>query len=677
MSSLNVYYGEPKCFAFRYKKYKPTLLDAIAFIEAQGAPRDGWFVRVSGKFDKVFNTLLMSDLSFTGKRNRIKEKYSIPTTRKIIEQFNAEKTGKQLAESCVLLKEVKFGLVNHTILKVITDVMPEDWKTEYLNLKVDCIVYYPKEMICNSVSDYQKLYDGLPLEPEIETLNQDKLALETQTQNYKNNASLNFPIGEYWTQLRETRNAYKKQKNKVQEVFKIVGNSGYGALACVHLAVNNPMAANQITATARVGCWLMTNSLNGCNPITDGTVFNWDTMPYGQKFKDIIASNSEYVFNYSDKIESGLNHTDVGQSWINKNFKKHLASFYGLSESHELVTLFDYELKTENFITNDVSEKLNNWISSLDYEPTDKEIEEFLDKNGKRVSTNIFTTYVNTNAGNYVKLMGDNSVLIEGTEYDFNAQAGEIKARSYSSQRDKGLLPWFIKSVSEKYESPYLYTENNVIKFGDGNALAIKFVELLKEPIAHPMGFSTTNYKTMKLVSRSQFLFLNQSQLRNFERNEETLSKLTNAPTVGIKRLLGRDFWETLTNEDLKNYGVELIDGLDYYDYAKTHPVGLGFELLSFNRGYDNSIKKVRETIQEKILNGCKNFNAELHLSRSLKHGEKFKYLLASIIVKRKNAEENLKNKLSKSAYEPTIFVVGPENVGTIAELWGYSDSEP
>jgi hypothetical protein len=618
----------------------------------------------------------MSDLSFTGKRNKVKEKYSIPTTRKIIEQFNAEKTGKQLAESCVLLKEAKFSIVNHHILKVITEIMPSDWCQEYLNLSVDCIVYYSEEMICNNVSDYQKLYDSLPLEPEIETLNQDKLALETQTQTYKNNACLNFPIGDYWTKLRETRNAYKKQKNKVQEVYKIVGNSGYGALACVHLAVNNPMAANQITASARVGCWLMTYALNGLNPITDGTVFNWDTVPYGQNFKDILASNSEYVFNYSDSIESGLNHNELGQAWIDNNFKKHLANLYGLSESSELLNLFEYELKTENFITSDVGNKLNTWIDSLDFKPTNKEISEFIKNNGGKITTDKFTGYVNTNAGNYVKLMGENSILIEGTDYDFNSQAGDIKARSYNSQRDSGLLPWFIKSVSERYESPYLYSENNVIKFGEGNSLAIKYLELLKEPIAHPMGFSTTNYKAMKLITRSQFLFLNQSQLRNFERNEETLAKLSNAYTVGLKKLLCKSFWENITNDDLRANNVELIEGIDYYDYAKNHPVGVGFELLSFNRGYNNSLQKVRAMIQQKILEDCKNFNADLNISRSLKHGEQFKFLLASIIVKRKNAEENLKSELVDSAYEPTIFVVRPDNVGTIADLWGYNDSE-
>ncbi|MFM6205670.1 hypothetical protein, partial [Planktothrix sp.] len=131
-----------------------------------------------------------------------------------------------------------------------------------------------------------------------------------------------FDIGAIWEQLKNNRNKYKKEKNPVQEVLKLFQNSGYGVLACLYLSTNNLMASNQITAQARVGAWMMVNSLNGFAPITDGTAFSWDNVPIGQAFKDILKINPEYVFNYDDSIKSGLHLPKDRQSWIDTKFKK-------------------------------------------------------------------------------------------------------------------------------------------------------------------------------------------------------------------------------------------------------------------------------------------------------------------------------------------------------------------
>ena len=85
------------------------------------------------------------------------------------------------------------------------------------------------------------------------------------------NLCLNFPINTYFPILREKRNKLKKEKNPIQEVYKLFGNSTYGALACIYLAINNLLAANQITAMARANTWMMINFLNGFQAITDGT----------------------------------------------------------------------------------------------------------------------------------------------------------------------------------------------------------------------------------------------------------------------------------------------------------------------------------------------------------------------------------------------------------------------
>jgi hypothetical protein len=222
----------------------------------------------------------------------------------------------------------------------------------------------------------------------------------------------------------------------------------------MYLAINNLVASNMITSMARTNCWLMLYALNGFSPITDGTCFSWENLPLGKKFRELVTENPSYVYSYSPNIESGIDKNLVGQNWIDTDFKKHLASFFDIPETHYLVKLFDYELKDESFLTKEGEEVLESWSESLDYVPTEKEISQYLSglakENGKSfyiVSTE-YNRYINTNGANYVKGLDKSSVLIDDYEYDLNSQTGQIKARSYSSKRDKGLLPWFLESVT-------------------------------------------------------------------------------------------------------------------------------------------------------------------------------------------------------------------------------------
>jgi hypothetical protein len=140
------------------------------------------------------------------------------------------------------------------------------------------------------------------------------------------------------------------------------------------------------------------------------------------------------------------------------------------------------------------------------------------------------------------------------------------------------------------------------------------------------MGFTKQSYKMMKLISRSQFLFLNETQLRNFETNENNLSELS-------KFIFNKQFWDTLKPNEVSEYNAELREGVNYHDYARTHTVGIGFELLALTKKYKGSIQAIRELIYEKIMDGCTNFNAQIHINDKIReNAESFKYLLASVI---------------------------------------------
>ena len=644
MSNLKIYLGEPKVVTFKYKN-KPKLRDVAAFIKQKNIPNDGWFVRVSGNFEKVFNTLILSDLRFVPKKLKNPEiipfntdiqssvmvasnpsRYGINDNKKVLGGFNNDKVGKKLATSTLLLKEVKFGLVNYDILEAI-ELYPSEWVLEFLDLDVNALVYFAPELIVDTLDELETKRASLPDEPILQKFDFDKEINSHTSQNYKNNVALRFDIGAIWTELKDNRNRYKKEKNPVQEVLKLFQNSGYGVLACLYLATNNLMASNQITAQARIGAWMMTNTLNGFAPITDGTGCSWDNIPIGQTFKDILKVNPEYVFKYDDTIKSGLALPENRQEWINNEFKKHMAKFYQVDVNHHLIQKFDYELKTENFET----------------------------KEGEKVETDLFTIYVNSNSGNYIKGMGECKIMLNETEYDFIHQIDYLKARSYHANDD--LIRWYSESLIDGYKLPTIYSENSILKFGDGTQKAIQYLKEV-DRIVHPMGFSLKVFKMMKLISRSQFLFLNETQLRNFETNESKLAEIS-------KLFSSKKFWDEFEHD-------EKIEGENYYEFSKSHSTGVGFELLALMNKYKGSIKSVRQLIQGKILEGCQNFNAGLNIDRTIDKvlNDDIKQVLATVIMLKKNEDTKLKNTLLNSLSEPTLLVVSRENVHTLNDVW-------
>jgi hypothetical protein len=263
--------------------------------------------------------------------------------------------------------------------------------------------------------------------------------------------------------------------------------------------------------------------------------------------------------------------------------------------------------------------------------------------------------------------MNDCSILINDSDYDFNEQNNYVKARSFNGKNDV-LIDWYLSSIGNKYTSPIIYSENKIINFSDGNALATRLLESGgSRHIAHPMGFSTEGYKMMRLISRSQFLFMNETQLHNFETNETKLTELTN-------HIFNKKFWELLTNEDLKEYNATLNPEIDYYKFSRTHSVGIGFELLALSRTHKGSIESVRKLIFSKILECCNDFNAGLNINRSFKLADNFKYLLAAVIVLKGNAEYKLIKCLEASANESTILSLTSENIKTLSTIWNTTE---
>jgi hypothetical protein len=71
--------------------------------------------------------------------------------------------------------------------------------------------------------------------------------------------------------------------------------------------------------------------------------------------------------------------------------------------------------------------------------------------------------------------MGECSIMLDEIEYDFIHQIDYLKARSYHANDD--LIKWYSESLRDGYKQPIIYSENSILKFGDGTQKAIQYLK--------------------------------------------------------------------------------------------------------------------------------------------------------------------------------------------------------
>lgn len=635
LGDMDIFIGEPSIRCFEVDK--PKLRDALKFVESN-CDRDAWFIRVSGKFQKSFNTILHSDL-----KSDLSEKISFQKeanpNKKLIESWDAYKLGKNQAESTILYKECKFSLITAYTMDCIR-ANPQEWIDEYLDLDVDALVFVPRALVANSISDAFLLRNSEELRAISKQFNAENGDMHIKVSCGARNVCLKMPVRDYYKELKAIRKKYKKAKNPIQEVYKLILNASYGSLACPFLPVNNPLAANIITSSARATAWLMMNSLNGFQVITDGCTFSWNHIPLGRKFKDILEENPKYLLDFDASIDSGIsdlvssdNFESECQNWIDENFIQHMRDFY--QSDCISINRFAFELKDEKYTL----------------------------ENGEILSgIRNFTIFANHGSGGYAK--GYKGALIYQNGYKYNLvdpKYSKLKARSFKGG-DLGLLEWYVATLRDGYSKPYLSSEIELLKLGAANQAAIGILKELEsedERIAHPLGFAIKRHKMMKLITRSQFLFQNEKQLRNFEQNlygkVASLSFYQNH----------RGYWKSAA----ESTDLPLIDGIDYNRENKRNPVGLGFEILAINRRHKGNLGIIRNRIADLIIDGCTNFNAGLNLDRAIESFDSFTDIFALNVVLKANSKHDLKMLCINSADEATLLSVSPKNIKKLSEF--------
>jgi hypothetical protein len=220
----------------------------------------------------------------------------------------------------------------------MVQALPEPVRREYEALAADSLVFYPRQLVAADGPGYDRLVealrrDELPWATELDLAGLRMQEVERIDDDY---VSLRFPVGRYAAKLQKLRARARRKhgdKSGQELALKLQVNTMYGVLASPHLPVNNAVAANAITATARAQAFAMTLALNGYQVVTDGCTYRLDQVP-ACTFAECLRRQPDYPLRRPDGggsipfLDPGsIPQDDEGFThW----YRRHVAWFFGV-----------------------------------------------------------------------------------------------------------------------------------------------------------------------------------------------------------------------------------------------------------------------------------------------------------------------------------------------------------
>lgn len=278
-SALNRFdypFGHPKCDSFTQEAM--TLKDFFKRYSDELVP-NLWQIMVSGKLS-FEQDLIASKLKVTG--NKIKQRLYDEDTESIL-------TEKVMTNFEVMLKEIQNGVITSDVWEVIEKVCSDKEKNEILKLKVVAYSYYPKSRevsVEEFIEGVEEYYQGNQV-VKINGFDYPKhtWARDVEDQSITHDTRFNkwcrIPIKSFLNPFIELRKEWKslvKTKGDVNDLnqnnIKLIINTLYGNLVSIYFDMGNPVVANNITASARMGVWMMSKALLTVQSITDGGLFS-------------------------------------------------------------------------------------------------------------------------------------------------------------------------------------------------------------------------------------------------------------------------------------------------------------------------------------------------------------------------------------------------------------------
>lgn len=167
------------------------------------------------------------------------------------------------------------GIITSDVLKVLDKVCSDREKSELMNnLQVVTAAFYRASDRVNDVDTW------------CNTVLDDRGSLRVKDGDTRTRKWLAVPIESFIGKAVEKRNEIKKLAKEnpdlaaTDSMLKLFVNTLYGVIASPYFEVGNTVVANNITAMARVGVWMINKSLHTVQSITDGGMYSPTRVPY-------------------------------------------------------------------------------------------------------------------------------------------------------------------------------------------------------------------------------------------------------------------------------------------------------------------------------------------------------------------------------------------------------------
>jgi len=262
--------GVPSLFEYAKDDTPKTLGEVLSELESELVPN-------------LYTIVVEGELDFT--QDLVCSKLGITTTtvvRSIMGDFekfdDSGSWGMEVEKAHIVgdfllqTQEIVNGIITHKVLDTIRKVSTSQELKSWMNLKVQCVVYYPKSLelsipeFIDTVKNPKTRGGKYAKVGDIRTRVWTRLPLEGFIGKYINQRMI-------WKKKKGDKTLEESEKHRydlLQNGVKTFINTLYGNTAAPYFPIGNTVIANNITAAARVGVWQMSKALLLKQTITDG-----------------------------------------------------------------------------------------------------------------------------------------------------------------------------------------------------------------------------------------------------------------------------------------------------------------------------------------------------------------------------------------------------------------------
>ena len=275
LSTFDYPIGIPTVFHKAEGNIKITLGEFLKINESELVP-NLWQIIVNGKFN--FQQYLVASKIVKDVELR---KAAISTCGDELDDFtrlDSDEISKVSGDFIILTNEIINGVITADVLNKIISISTNNELKQWMGLEVITACYYPKSLEVKT-DDY--IHSTARYYNPVKVSACGKSVFDNRYRGWCRLSIEEFikPLVDKRMMVKEMVKTNPKLKG-MDSILKLFINTLYGVIASPYFPIGNSVIANNITAKARVGAWMMAKPLDLFQTITDGGTYNCDAVRY-------------------------------------------------------------------------------------------------------------------------------------------------------------------------------------------------------------------------------------------------------------------------------------------------------------------------------------------------------------------------------------------------------------